>query len=367
MARIAFVLAAALGCLLATVACPPACAAGSETTARAAEEAARSQEARRYLASIRPSSELQDFLDRSFAELSRRDAALRRTAVRVAVLEIEPGEPPSLAHLDGSAPVYPASVVKFVYLMAAYAFRDQGRLEIDAALDRELHDMIFQSSNTATQRVVARLTATEPGSELPAASYGEFKERRLAIKRWLADLGIDELHCVNPTYNGNGDISPRERQFLRDASLPGALPSTDGQFRNRQAMTAVDTAELLALLATDRALAPATSEEVRRRMRRKVARQPHLALRIAGGAERVSDELIVEAKTGTWGPIFADAGVVRSADGRALVIAAFLDSNPAYRGGFIADLTERLVRRFFAPGAARHGSATRTARGSAGP
>ena len=54
---------------------------------------------------------------------------------------------------------------------------------------------------------------------------------------------------MNPTYDGGGDISPRDRQFLRDGSLEGALPSESDGFRNRQAMTAVDTVELLALLS----------------------------------------------------------------------------------------------------------------------
>jgi beta-lactamase class A len=344
MARLTFISAiAAVASVFVAIASP---LAGAEVGRPGPDPA----EARRYLATIQESPELQALLDESFAELGKRDAALRRTGVRVAVLELDGDRPPLLAHLNGRTPVYPASVVKFVYLMAAYAFRDRGQLEIDAALDRELHDMIFQSSNTATQRVVARVTATEPGPELAAATYQEFKDRRLSVKRWLAELGIDELHCVSPTYNGN-DISPRERQFLRDDSLPGALPSKGGEFRNRQAMTAVDTAELLALLATDRALSPESSAEVRRRMRRRVAQQPHLALRIAGGAEDVSKEFVVEAKTGTWGPIFADAGVVRAPDGRALAIAAFLDSTPAYRGNFIAELTERVVRARLLPDA----------------
>lgn len=340
MARTTLLLAAVLGCLVATL---PASPSGAEPVTGA----------RDFVASVRPDPALQAFLDQTYADLAKRDAPLRRTQTRVAILEIDGNEPPRLAHLDGNVPVYPASVVKFVYLMAAYAFRDQGKLTIDADLDREIEDMIFQSSNTATQHVVARVTATEPGGELSPPAYEEFKQRRLSVKRWLADLGIDDLHCVNPTYNG-GDISPRERQFLRDASMPGALPADGGEFKNRQAMTAVDTVELLALLATDRAMAPATCEEVRSRMRRKVAKQPHLAVRIAGGAERVSDDLIVEAKTGTWGPIWADAGIVRDGKGKILVIAAFLDSAPAYRGAFIANLTERVARRFFTPEAAPH-------------
>jgi len=67
--------------------------------------------------------------------------------------------------------------------------------------------------------------------------------------------------------------------------------------------------------------------------------------RLAADADRLAIVIeVVVAKTGTWGPIFADAGIVRASDGRALVIAAFLESVPGYRGSFIADLTERLVR-----------------------
>ena len=82
-------------------------------------------------------------------------------------------------------------------------------------------------------------------------------------------------------------------------------------------MTAVGTVKLLALLATDRALSPADSETVRRRMRRDPIEQPHLAARIAGGAARLPG-LEVYAKSGTWGPIYADAGIVRDAVGRAV-------------------------------------------------
>ena len=110
-------------------------------------------------------------------------------------------------------------------------------------------------------------------------------------------------------------------------------------------MTATGTAKLLALLATDRALTPADSAVVRRRMRRDPAEQHHLAARIAGGAARVGG-LEVYAKSGTWGPIYADAGIVRHMEsGRQMVIVVFTEGSPAYRGDFIADLTERSAER----------------------
>jgi beta-lactamase class A len=304
--------------------------------------------ARDYLASIEPSPGLQAFLDRTLADLFARDPKLRQTKVRVALLDLSHGDPPRLAHHDGEVPMYPASVVKFVYLMAAYKWQEQGRLRIDPELDAQLGEMIHQSSNRATQQVFTRLTATDKGPELPPDAYRDFRERRLAVKRWLQSLGISDLHCVNPTYDGDGDLVGRDKQFLQDRTLPGGLPSRDGEFHNRQAMTAVGTAKLLALLATDRALSPEDSEIVRRRMQRDPKEQPHLVHRIAGGASRLPG-LDVYAKSGTWGPIYADAGIIRDPSGRQLIVVVFTEASPPYRGDFIADLTERAAAHLFSP------------------
>ena len=300
--------------------------------------------ARDYLASIQPSASLQEFLDGAVAELSAADPKLRRTEVGIAILDLTDRDQPRLAHFHGDRPIYPASVVKFVYLMAAYAWKEQGRLTIDPALDTELTAMIRQSSNQATRKVFARLTETEPGPELGPEPYQDFCERRFAVKRWLASLGIDDLHCVNPTYDGNGDLFGRDRQFLRDRTLGGVLKGRGEEFPNRQAMTAIGTVKLLALLATDRALTREDSSAVRGRMRRDPIEQPHLMARIAGGAKRIPG-LEVYAKSGTWGPIYADAGIVRDPSGRDLVIAVFTEATPAYRGNLIAELAYRAARR----------------------
>jgi hypothetical protein len=301
-----------------------------------------------YLASIHPSSELQVFLDRTVEALEAGDRRLRQTDVRIALLDLSHGDAPLLAQRRGEVPIYPASVVKFVYLMAAYAWQENGTRQIDHEMDDLLTQMIHNSSNQATQGVLARLTATEPGPELSGAAYQVFRDRRLAVDRWLQTLGITDLHCVNPTYDGDGDLSGRDKQFVSDRSIAGGLPRRVGEFANRNAMTAVGTAKLLALLATDRALAPADSATVRRRMHRDPAEQPHLAHRLAGGAARLPD-LDVYSKSGTWGPIYADAGIIRHASGRQFVLVVFTSAQPAYRGEFIADLTYRCAQHLLMP------------------
>ena len=196
--------------------------------------------------------------------------------------------------------------------------------------------------------MVAHITNTQPRLELGAEAYAVFRQRRLTVHDWLRGLGITDLHCVNPTYDGDGDLSPREVQFLKDHGISGGLPCRGDQFCNRNAMTAEGTAKLLALLATDRALTPADSEIVRRRMRRDPIEQPHLAARIAGGAARLPG-LEVYAKSGTWGPIYADAGIVRDGSGRQFVLAVFTQAGRAYRGGFIAELTYRAAKHLLHP------------------
>ena len=53
---------------------------------------------------------------------------------------------------------------------------------------------------------------------------------------------------------------------------------------------------------------------------------------------------------GTWGPIYADAGIVRHMEsGRQLVLAVFTEASPAYHGEFIADLTEQCAKRLLLP------------------
>jgi beta-lactamase class A len=300
-----------------------------------------------WVATIQPSTLLQTWLHEEVEALRADDPALAKQTIRVAIIDLPSEGAPQLADWHGDSPVYPASVPKFVYLMAAYAWRDEGRLTIDPELDRQLQQMIYVSSNRATQKVVARLTETEPGPRLAPDAYAEFRHKRLGVKRWLAHLGISDLHTVHPTYDGGGDLFGREVQFLEDESVEGSLPNQTGQYRNRQAMTAVATAKLLALLATDRALSPESSAEVRERMRRDIEKQRYLKSRIAGGAAKLR-ELEVFAKTGTWGPIYADAGIVRHPSGHQLIGAVFLEGSPRYRGSFIARLIERAVRRLFA-------------------
>ena len=302
----------------------------------------RNAAAKKWINSTEDSAKLQNFLDKTIKTILKKDARARKAKIGVAVLDLPPNAPPQLAHWGGDELIYPASVVKFVYLIAAYGWEERGKLIIDKELDRQLTAMIYNSSNTATQKVFRQVTETKAGPKLSPEEYKQFRERRLAVERWLQDMGILGIHSIHPTYNGGGDLHGRDLQLLEDSSVKGGISNASGNYVNRQAMTAVGTAKLLALLATDRALTPEDSAIVRKRMQRDPNKQPYQWRRIAGGAVRTKG-VEVYSKTGTWGPIYADAGIIRGPDGRQFTLAVYIDSTPAYRGNFISNLSKQVT------------------------
>jgi beta-lactamase class A len=264
----------------------------------------------------------------------------------VALLDLSQPGGPRLAEVRGEVPLYPASVIKLVYLMAAFRWQELGRITIDKPLQQQLKQMIHDSSNQATQRVFYQLTGTGPGPELRPADYQVFRDRRYSVKRWVQGLGVEGIHCIHPTYDGRAEIFGREAQFLRDQTIPDGGQGRSGYYYNRVMMTATGTAKLLALLATDRSMSPASCGTVREMMRRDIRQQPHLQYRIAGGASRLPG-MEVFSKSGTALNIFADAGIVRHVSGRQMAIAVIVEGpeHGVYRGNFIADLTERCAAR----------------------
>jgi beta-lactamase class A len=97
----------------------------------------------------------------------------------------------------GVEAIYPASVVKLFYLVAAHEWLEKGMLSPSAELDRGLRDMIVDSSNDATSLVVDTLTGTTSGPELPPAPFETWKQQRNIVNRYYQSLGWDELGTIN--------------------------------------------------------------------------------------------------------------------------------------------------------------------------
>lgn len=139
----------------------------------------------------------------------------------------------------GQEQIYPASVVKLFYLVAAHHQMETGVLKSTPELERALHDMIVDSSNDATHYVLNQLTGTTDGPDLDEAALREFMYKRNAVNRYFAGLGYEKINVNQKTWCE----SPygRERQGL----------GPNFEFRNKLTTEAV--ARLLYEIITDRA------------------------------------------------------------------------------------------------------------------
>jgi hypothetical protein len=130
--------------------------------------------------------------------------------------------------------IYPASVVKLFYLVAANEWLEKGMIQTSKELERALSDMIVDSSNDATSLVVDILTGTTSGPELPPGPFETWKQQRHIINRYYQSLGWDEMETINVCQKTWGD-----GPYGRERAFYGEL------FDNRNMLTTNAIARLL--------------------------------------------------------------------------------------------------------------------------
>lgn len=130
--------------------------------------------------------------------------------------------------------IYPASVVKLFYLVAAHEWLETGMIQPSRELDRALRDMIVDSSNDATGLVVDVLTGTTSGPDLPPGPFETWKFQRNIVNRYLQSLDWEDFKTINVNQKTwcDGPYG-RERAFLGE------------QMDNRNLLTTNAVARLL--------------------------------------------------------------------------------------------------------------------------
>lgn len=97
----------------------------------------------------------------------------------------------------GDVQIYPASIVKLFYLVAAHEWQESGMLPPSPELDRALRDMIVDSSNDATGLVMDLLSGTTSGPELPPGPFATWQYQRNIVNRYFQSLAWSELTEIN--------------------------------------------------------------------------------------------------------------------------------------------------------------------------
>src|SRR5688500_255085 len=180
-----------------------------------------------------PGSSLQDLVNQAAKTTIERfaDKKLREDQLSITLIDLRDPKRPVTASFRGNERIYPASVVKLFYLVAAHRWLEDKRIEDTPELRRALKDMIVDSSNEATQYIVDVLTHTTGGYELPPKEMEEWQYKRNAMNRYFTSLGYTNINVNQKTFCE--DAYGRERV----SRLP------DGSNRNK--LTTDATARLM--------------------------------------------------------------------------------------------------------------------------
>jgi beta-lactamase class A len=136
---------------------------------------------------------------------------------------------PVRASYRGEAQIYPASVIKLFYLVAAHRQMEDGILKDTPELRRAMRDMIVPSYNEATGYVVDLLTGTTSGPELSEPELEEWHHKRDAVNRYFSSLGYVNIN-VNKKPWCEGPYG-RETQAIKAFKPERNLLTTDAAAR----------------------------------------------------------------------------------------------------------------------------------------
>jgi beta-lactamase class A len=192
-----------------------------------------------------PKPPLQDVVDAAAKTTLEKfaDKKLDEKQLSITLIDLRDPQHPLTASFRGNERIYPASVVKLFYLVAAHRWLEDKKIEETPELTRALRDMIVDSSNEATQYVVDVLTHTTGGYELPPKEMEEWQNQRNAVNRYFAGLGYTNINVNQKTFCE--DAYGRER----------VSRGPNGENRNK--LTTDATARLLMEIVTGKAATPA--------------------------------------------------------------------------------------------------------------
>ena len=204
------------------------------------------------------SPRLQELVNRAARETLAKFAATRLEAGQLAITlaSWRDTAKPEWASVRGGEPVYPASVIKLFYLVAAHRWMEDGRLADTAELRRALRDMIVDSLNEATGLVVDSLTGTTSGPELPPEELERWYEQRNAVNRYFTSLGYRNINVNRKPWC--------EGPYGREQQSVNLHPP-----HHRNWLTTDATARLLVEIATGRSVTRERSRQMMELLRRR--------------------------------------------------------------------------------------------------
>jgi beta-lactamase class A len=199
---------------------------------------------------------LQELLDEAAKTALTRFADKKFTQENLAITLVDLSDPqhPVQASFRGDERIYPASVVKLFYLVAAHRWLEDGKLKESEELQRAMRDMIVDSYNEATHYVLDAVTGTTSGPELPPTEMQEWSNKRNVVNRYFAAQGYTNINTNQKPWC-EGPYG-RERVFVGQ------------KYENRNKLTTNATARIMTEIVTGRAVSAARSAKMMELLKR---------------------------------------------------------------------------------------------------
>ena len=203
------------------------------------------------LLEIQSSPRLQKIVDAAVQGALKQFAPpnLQTNELAVTLVDLNDVTRPTWASYRGNERIYPASVIKTFYLVAAHRWMEDGKLKDTEELRRAMRDMIVDSYNEATGYVVDVLTDTTSGAELPPAELEAWFAKRQAVNRYFTSLGYRNINVNRKTWC--------EGPYGREKQLANQPPPD-----NRNWLTTEATARLFTEIVAGRAVTPERSRQM---------------------------------------------------------------------------------------------------------
>ena len=274
-------------------------------------------------------ADLQTVLDKAVAETFHEfaDKKFQSNQLAVTVIRLTDDAQPLSASYRGDAPIYPASVVKLFYLVAAHQWMEDGKIQDTEELRRAMRDMIVESYNEATHYVLDMVTETTSGPELPPEDMKAWEYKRNVVNRWFASKGYKDLNLNQKPWC--------EGPYGRDRLFVGK------SFENRNALTTEATATLLANIARGLVVSKKRCEEMMELLKRDPFKKGNdQATEFTGKAVPAGTKLW--SKAGWTSTSRHDAACVELPSGQKLVLVIFTTGHSREK-----EIIAALARRIF--------------------
>jgi beta-lactamase class A len=261
------------------------------------------------------SSTLQELVNRAAKTALERfaDKKLDEKQLSITLIDLRDTQHPVAASFRGNERVYPASVVKLFFLVAAQRWLEDKKIPESPELTRAMRDMIVDSSNEATQYVVDVVTHTTAGYELPPKEMEEWQYKRDAVNRYFSSLGYTNINVNQKTFC--------EDAYGREQVSRGP----NGENRNK--LTTDATARLLMEIVTGKVATPPRTKLMMDLLKRDYSQAStngdSQGRSFTGVALQGSEGARLWSKAGWTSTTRHDAAYVELPDGSKFVLVTF--------------------------------------------